>query len=178
MNKDVKKILISEEEISKRCVELGQKITEDYKDKEAPVLVTVLKGSFVFFAELCKRIDLPVNLEFMCVSSYANSETTGNVKVIMDVREDIKGKNVLIVEDIVDTGITLKKVKKLMADRGAKDIKVVTMLDKPSRRQVDLKADYIGFEIPDEFVIGYGLDFNEKYRNLPYVGVLKEELYK
>lgn len=178
MHSDVKEILFTEEELEKRCVELGKEITEYYKDKEAPVIVTVLKGSVLFFSELVKRIDLDTTMEFMCLSSYENTATTGNVKIIMDLRQDIADKNVLIVEDIIDTGITLTKVKKLMQDRGAKDVKIVTMLDKPSRRKVELEPDYAGFTIPDAFVIGYGLDFNEKYRSLPYIGILKEECYK
>lgn len=178
MHKDIKKILISEEEISRRCEQLGQQITEDYKNDEAPILVSVLKGSFMFMADLSKRINLDSEMEFMCVSSYSGTDTTGSVKIIMDLRQDVKGKNILIVEDIIDTGVSLSKVVRMLKDRGAKSVKIVTLLDKRERREVEIEGDYVGFVVPNEFVVGYGLDFNEKYRNLPYVGVLKEECYK
>ena len=178
MQNDVAKILVTEEEIAQRCRELGEEITQDYQGKQAPILVSILKGAAPFLTEIAKRIDLPVEIEFMCVSSYEGTGTTGNVKIIMDLSRDVKGQNILIVEDIVDTGVTLTKVKKLLMDRGANEVRICTLLDKKERRIMDIEADYVAFDIPNEFVIGFGLDFNQKYRNLPYIGVLKEELYK
>ena len=178
MNKNVARILVSEEEIIRRSEELGKQITEDYKDQKAPILVALLKGSVPFLAELIKHIDLDIEYEFMDVSSYEGTESIGDIRIIKDLDRSVRGENVLLVEDIVDTGKTLKTVTKLMRDKGAVDVKVVSLLDKPSRRIVDIEADYVGFTIPNEFVIGFGLDFDQKYRNLPYVGVLKEECYK
>ena len=174
---DVKKVLISEEEIIERSLALGKQISEDYKDKNL-IMIALLKGSVPFLSELIKRIDIDLEVDFMDVSSYSGTESTGEVKIVKDLDCSIKDMDVLIVEDIVDTGRTLKTVKELLFSKGAKSVKVVTLLNKESRRVVDIKADYVAFEIPDEFVIGYGLDFNQKYRNLPFVGVLKEECYK
>ncbi|MBE6107500.1 MAG: hypoxanthine phosphoribosyltransferase [Erysipelotrichaceae bacterium] len=178
MNKNVARILISEEEIVKKSIELGKQITEDYKNGKAPILVALLKGSVPFLAELIKHIDLDIEFDFMDVSSYEGTESIGDIKINKDLDRSVRNEKVLLVEDIIDTGRTLKTVTKLMKDKGAVDVKVVTLLDKPERREVDIEADYVGFVIPNEFVIGYGLDFNQKYRNLPYVGVLKEECYK
>lgn len=178
MHKNVARILVSEEEIIKKSAELGKQITEDYKDRKAPILVALLKGSVPFLAELIKHIDLDIEFDFMDVSSYEGTESIGDIKIIKDLDRSIRKENVILVEDIIDTGRTLKTVTKLMKDKGAEDVKVVTLLDKPDRRVVEIEADYVGFVIPNEFVIGYGLDFNQKYRNLPYVGVLKEECYK
>ncbi|MBQ7890013.1 MAG: hypoxanthine phosphoribosyltransferase [Erysipelotrichaceae bacterium] len=178
MNKDVARILVSEDEIIRRSIELGKQISEDYKDKKAPILVALLKGSVPFLAELMKHIELDIEYDFMDVSSYEGTESIGDIRILKDLDRSIRGENVLLVEDIVDTGRTLKTVKKLMKDKGASDVKIVSLLDKPDRRVVDIQAEYVGFIIPNEFVIGYGLDFNQKYRNLPYVGVLKEECYK
>ena len=178
MNKDVARILVSEDEIIRRSIELGKQISEDYKDKKAPILVALLKGSVPFLAELMKHIELDIEYDFMDVSSYEGTESIGDIRILKDLDRYIRGENVLLVEDIVDTGRTLKTVKKLMKDKGASDVKIVSLLDKPDRRVVDIQAEYVGFIIPNEFVIGYGLDFNQKYRNLPYVGVLKEECYK
>ncbi|MBP3398594.1 MAG: hypoxanthine phosphoribosyltransferase [Erysipelotrichaceae bacterium] len=178
MNKDVARILVSEDEIIRRSIELGKQISEDYKDKKAPILVALLKGSVPFLAELMKHIELDIEYDFMDVSSYEGTESIGDIRILKDLDRSIRGENVLLVEDIVDTGKTLKTVKKLMKDKGASDVKIVSLLDKPDRRVVDIQAEYVGFIIPNEFVIGYGLDFNQKYRNLPYVGVLKEECYK
>lgn len=177
LNQDVEKILISQEEISERCKQLGESISKDYEGK-VPVVIGLLKGSVPFMAELIKYISIDCELEFMAVSSYSGTESMGDVRILKDLDRSIKGCDVLIVEDIVDTGKTLQKVKELLYSKGANSVKVVSLLDKPSRRIVDITAEYIGFEIPNEFVIGFGLDFNQKYRNLPYVGVLKEELYK
>ena len=177
LHDDVKKILITEKEIDRRCEELGRQITKDYAGR-IPVLVALLKGSVPFLAELIKHIDIDVRLDFMAVSSYSGTESMGDVKITRDLDHSIKGKDILLVEDIVDTGRTLLTVKELLYSKGASSVRIVTLLDKPSRRVVDIQSDYTGFEVPDEFVVGYGLDFNQKYRNLPYVGVLKEECYK
>lgn len=177
MHKDVAKVLFSAEDIEKRCLEMASKISEDYKD-DPPIVVGLLKGCIPFMWELIKRIDINIEIEYMDVTSYEGSESTGDVKILKDLDRSIIGRHILLVEDIIDTGRTLKKVTELLASKGAKSVKIATLLDKPSRRVVKIDGDYVGFEIPNEFVIGFGLDFNQKYRNLPYVGVLKEELYK
>lgn len=178
MHPNVESILVSEEEIIQRCKELGKRITEDYQEKEPPLLVALLKGSVPFLAELIKHIELNIEFDFMDVSSYEGTESTGEIRVVKDLDRSIKNAEILIVEDIVDTGRTLKTVKELLESKQAATVKVVTLLDKPDRRVVELKAEYVGFEIPNQFVVGFGLDFDQKYRNLPYVGVLKEECYK
>lgn len=180
MNKDVQEILVTQEEITKRCQELGKQISDDYrKIGKTPMLVALLKGSIPFLSELMQNIDLD-GLEFdvMDVSSYDGTESLGDIKINMDLKVSLKGMEVLLVEDIVDTGRTLSEVKKMLAHKGADNVKIVTLLDKPERRVVDIEADYVGFTIKNEFVIGYGLDYNQKYRNLPYVGVLKREVYE
>ena len=178
MHKDIKKILVSEEDILRRAKELGKQITEDYEARnELPLVVGLLKGSVPFLAELIKHIEMDIRFDFMDVSSYEGTESIGDVKINLDLQTSVRGIPVLIVEDIVDTGRTVKEVTRLMYNKGASDVKVVTLLDKPDRRVCDIDADYIGFTIPNEFVIGYGLDYNQKYRNLPYVGVLKDGLY-
>lgn len=177
MEKDIKKILLSEEEINKRIKELGAEITEDYRGKEL-IIVGILKGAVVFMSELCKRIDLPMDMDFMSVSSYGKSSiSTGEVKIIKDLDRSVAEKDVLIVEDIIDTGNTLAYLTDNLKKRGANSVKIVTMLDKPIRRNIKVKVDYLGFEVPNDFVVGYGLDYAEMYRNLPYVGALKEEVY-
>lgn len=177
MDKVIKKILVSEEEISEKVKELGNQIYEDYKDKDL-MLVGILKGAVIFMSDLARAIKKPIFIDFMDVSSYGTASiSTGNVKIIKDLDYDISGKDILIVEDIVDTGKTLAYLKDNLTRRGANSVKVCTLLDKPDRRQAEVKIDYCGFEIPDEFVVGYGLDFSEKYRNFPYVGALKEEEY-
>ena len=178
MHKDVEKILLSEEEIAVICKNLGNKITKDYEGKDL-LVVGILKGSIVFFADVIRNIDLDINLDFMVVSSYgAGATTSGMVQILKDISVDIEGKNLLIVEDIVDTGVTLYNVKNVLLERGAASVKICTFLDKPSRRTADITADYIGAVVPDEFVVGYGLDYAEKYRNLPYLGVLKRQVYE
>ena len=174
---NVEKVLISEEEIRERCRELGAQISADYEGKD-PIIVGLLKGSVPFMAELIKNITVECEIDFMAVSSYSGVESLGDVKIVKDLDRSIRGLDVLVVEDIVDTGKTLQKVKELLYSKGANDVKVVSLLDKPDRRIVEIEAEYVGFTIPNEFVIGFGLDFNQKYRNLPYVGVLKEECYK
>ena len=173
----VDRILISEEEIIERSKVLGAQISKDYEGS-VPVFIGLLKGSVPFMAELIKHVSIDCMLEFMDVSSYSGTESTGDVKIVKDLDCSIKDLDVIIVEDIVDTGRTLNTVKELLYSKGAKSVRVCSLLDKPDRRIIDINADYVGFKIPNEFVIGFGLDFNQKYRNLPYVGVLKEECYK
>lgn len=178
MHQDVKKILVSAEAIEQRCRELGKQISEDYRtDGEIPVLVALLKGSVPFLAKLVTYIDLDIEFDFMDVKSYEGTESIGDVRIIKDLDRSIKGSSILLVEDIIDTGRTLYEVTKLLKNKGAGKVKIVSLLDKPSRRVIPIEADYTGFVIPNEFVVGFGLDFNEKYRNLPYVGVLKDECY-
>jgi hypoxanthine phosphoribosyltransferase len=171
----VGKILIDEETIMKRVAEMGAEITKDYQGKEL-VVIGILRGGVIFMSDLVKQIKLPLFMDFMAVSSYGMStKSSGIVRILKDLNEDIEGKDVLIVEDIVDTGLTLHYLVDYIKSRKPKSVKVCCFLDKPSRRKVDVRADYVGFEIPDEFVIGYGLDYAQKYRNLPYVSVLEEE---
>ena len=178
MKEDVLRVLLSEDEIREKVRELGGKITADYKNSNL-MLVTVLKGAVVFLADLMRQIDVPAEIDFMVVSSYGSGvKSSGVVKIVKDLDVPLAGKDILIVEDILDSGLTLSYIKELLESRGPRSIRIATLLDKPSRRKVDLQADYIGFSVPDEFVIGYGLDYDEKYRNLPYVGVLKPEVYE
>lgn len=175
MHKDVKKILISQEEIEKRCCELGKEISEYYKKRNStPIVIGLLKGSIPFMMDLVKRIDVDLEIDFMDVSSYSGTNSI-EVKVNKDIESPIIDRDVLIVEDIIDTGKTMEKVIEMFKNKGAKDIRIVTLLDKPDRREKNIKGDYVGFVVPNEFVIGYGLDYNQKYRNLPYIGVIKEE---
>ena len=179
MERNIEKILLTEEQIQARITELGEILSEDYKDKN-PIVVGVMKGVVVFYADMIRKIKTPCQMDFMWISSYAGTESTGNMIVRRDVSSDIKGRHVLVLEDIFDTGNSLDfTVKHLLAKEPA-SVKVCTLLDKPERRNPDitLKPDYIGFTIPNEFVVGYGLDFNEHYRNLPYIGVLKPEAYQ
>lgn len=177
MLKDIDRVLISEEELSKIVKELGTKITEDYKDKNL-LLVSILKGSVIFMADLMREINIPCNIDFMAVSSYGSgTKSSGVVKIIKDLDSSIEGKDLLIVEDILDSGRTLNYIKEILLARNPKSIRICTLFDKPERRDVDLYADYIGSKVPNEFIVGYGLDYNEYYRNLPYIGVLKESVY-
>ena len=177
MKEDVLRVLLSEDEIREKVRELGGKITADYKNSNL-MLVTVLKGAVVFLADLMRQIDVPAEIDFMVVSSYGSGvKSSGVVKIVKDLDVPLAGKDILIVEDILDSGLTLSYNKELLESRGPRSIRIATLLDKPSRRKVDLVADYIGFSVPDEFVIGYGLDYDEKYRNLPYIGILKPEVY-
>lgn len=165
--------LFSEEVIAERVRELGKQISEDYAGKEIK-LICVLRGAIMFYAELAKRITVPVRFDFISVSSYGDSTvSSGKVSVRREPMEDIKGQHVIIVEDIIDTGNTLSTLKKMMEDNGAASVKLASLLDKPDRRQVEIKGDYVGFEIPDKFVVGYGLDYAQQYRQLPYVGVVE-----
>lgn len=174
---DILKVLLSEEQLKDKCAEMGAQITRDYAGKNL-LLVTVLKGAVVYMADLMRSIDLPCAIDFMVVSSYGSgTKTSGVVKIVKDLDQDLSGKDILIVEDILDSGLTLSYLKEILEGRGPRSIQIAALLDKPTRRKVDLKADYIGFSVPDEFVIGYGLDYDEKYRNLPYIGILKPEVY-
>lgn len=177
MHKDVSYILLSGEQIAKRTSEIASQITKDYYGQEV-LMVGILRGAVLFFSELVKKVDLDLRMDFMSVSSYGASMTsTGEIKINKDLSQPIEGLNVIIVEDIIDTGHTLKNLLKLLNTRNPKSIKICSLLDKPSRREVDLKGDYVGFEVPNEFVVGYGLDYQEKYRNLPDVCVLKKSIY-
>lgn len=178
MLQDIKEVLFSEEAINKRVKELSSRISEDYKGKEL-LVVGVLKGSVIFAAELIKNITIPCQIDFMAVSSYGDSsETTGVVRILKDLDSEISGKHIIIVEDIVDSGITLNYLSNYLKSRNASSVEIVSLLTKPSRRKVDIDCKYVGFETPDEFLVGYGLDYAEKYRNLPFVGILKREVYE
>ncbi len=174
---DIEKILFTEEELKQRVKELGAQITADYQDKEI-VLITVLRGSYIFMADLSRAIDRPCIIDFMSVSSYGKGTvSSGQVKIIKDLSENIEGKDVIVVEDILDSGNTLSNLLELLVTRKPASVRLCTLLDKPERRVKDISADYCGFTIPDAFVVGYGLDYAEKYRNLPYVGILKPSVY-
>ena len=177
---DIKRVLADEAEIVRICDRLAKEITETYRDSGRDLIfVTVLKGSVFFASDLIRRIPLKCELEFMKVSSYgAGTSTSGFIQIHLDLKRDITGEDVVVIEDIIDSGRTLEKLTRLLADRGAHSVRCCTLLDKPERRVVDLDADFVGMQIPDEFVVGYGLDYDEKYRNLPYVGILKPEVYE
>ena len=179
MEKDIQEILISEEQIRNRIAQLGEILTEEYKDKN-PVIVGVLKGVVVFYADMIRQIKVPCQMDFMWISSYAGKNSTGAMDVKRDVSCDLKGRHVLILEDIFDTGNSLDFTYKHLLSKEPASLKICTLLDKPSRRKegITLQADYVGFTVPNAFVVGYGLDFDEHYRNLPYVGVLKPEAYE
>jgi len=178
MHKDVERILYTEADIHDRVQELGKRITEDYRDKN-PVCIGVLKGSFMFMADLMRAIDLPCQVEFMAVSSYGNkSETTGAVRITQDLDMDIEGRHAIIVEDILDSGLTLNYLINYLKGRNPASVEICTLLDKPERRRAQVLPKYTGFTIPDAFVVGYGLDFAQSYRNLPYIGVLKPSVYE
>lgn len=180
MDQDIERVIVSQEEIEKICDRLAAQITEEYADSGRElVFVTVLKGSVFFAADLIKRVKLPCMMEFMKVSSYgAETHSSGFIQVHLDLKRDIEGADVIIIEDIVDSGRTLEKLSGLLANRGAHSVRCCTLLDKPERRQVDFNADYVGQRVPDVFVVGYGLDYDEKYRNLPYIGELKRSVYE
>ncbi len=177
MTNDILKVLITKEELEQKVKELGRQISRDYTGKNL-LMVSVLKGSVVFMADLMRAVTIPCEIDFMSVASYGSGvKTSGVVKIIKDLDIDLKNRDLLLVEDILDSGMTLNYIKNMLEQRGTRSIRICTLLDKPERRQVDIKADYSGFSVPDEFVVGYGLDFAEKYRNLPYVGVLKPSVY-
>ena len=178
MENDILRVLIAKEALSQKVQEIGAQISKDYEGKNL-MMVSVLKGSVVFMADLMRAVTVPAEIDFMSVSSYGTgAKTSGVVKIIKDLDIELAGRDLLIVEDILDSGLTLSYIKKILMERGPRSIKICTLLDKPERRKADVFADYSGFEVPDEFVVGYGLDFAEKYRNLPYIGVLKPSVYE
>lgn len=177
MHDEISEILITKEDIAKKCAELGAQLTEEYKGT-FPLLIGVLKGATPFMADLSRYIDTHVEMDFMDVSSYGrDTRSSGEVKIVKDLDAKVEGRDLLIVEDIIDSGLTLSYLVDLFKYRKAKSVKIVTLLDKPTGRTAKIKADIVGFEVPNAFVVGYGLDYDEKYRNLPYIGVLKPEIY-
>lgn len=178
MKNDIESILLSEAQLDAKLTELAAKIDADYAGK-SPLFLGILKGSFIFMADLVRKITLPCEMDFMAVSSYGNkSVTTGAVTITKDLNVDIEGRDVILVEDILDSGLTLSYLMKYLENRRPNSMKICALLDKPARRKAPIKADYSGFEIPDAFVVGYGLDYAEKYRNLPYIGILKPSVYE
>ena len=179
MKNDIQQILLTEEQIQARIAQLGEELSAEYAGKN-PVVIGVLKGVVVFYADMIRALNVPCEMDFMCVSSYRGTQSTGKTVVKLDVSADIKGRHVLILEDIFDTGNSLSFVCQHLQAKEPASLKICTLLDKPERRNpnVTLQADYVGFTIPNAFVVGYGLDYNEKYRNLPYVGILKPEVYE
>ena len=176
MKEDIAKVLLTEEELKNKVSEIGKQITEDYRGKDL-LIICVLRGAVIFLSDLLREIDTQVDMDFMAVSSYQGTKSTGVVKIIKDLQTDIRGKEVLIVEDILDTGRTLDYLIRLLKERDPASVKVCSLLIKKEREVVKVPVDYYGFYIPDEFVVGYGLDYNDRYRNLKYIGVLKEEIY-
>lgn len=175
---DIEKILISEKDIKKAVKKMGKQISKDYEDKNL-MLVAILKGSVIFMADLMRAISVPINIDFMAVSSYGGgTKTSGIVRILKDLDHDLSEKDILIVEDILDSGMTLSYLKGILSQRNVKSIRIATLLDKPERRIADVTADYFCFTVPDEFVVGYGLDYDQQYRHLPYIGVLKPEVYE
>ncbi len=178
MHSDIEEVLISYDEIVKRAKEIGEEISSEYRGKR-PILIGLLKGSVPFLAELMKHITVDMEIDFMDVSSYEGTESTGDVRINKDLENSVKDDDLIIVEDIIDTGKTLKKVIEILYSKGAKSVKVATLLDKPEGRiaSCDIEGDYVGFTVPNRFLVGFGLDYNQKYRNLPYIGILKRECY-
>ena len=174
---DLERVLVTREEIAAKVKELGRRINADYQGK-SPVVVCILKGAVIFFSDLLRELDLPLDIDFMAISSYGSStKSTGVVKLVKDLDRDVNGRDVLVVEDIVDSGMTLHYIKSELLHRGASSVRIATLLDKPARRRVELNVEYSCFNIPDAFVVGYGLDYDEKYRNLPDVGILHPRIY-
>ena len=178
MHDDIQTILVTEEQLQAKVAQLGARISQDYAGKDL-LLVSILKGAVVFMADLMRAVSIPCSIDFMVVSSYGgtNTESTGLVKIVKDLDADLSGREVLIVEDVLDTGVTLSNLVPMLRMRHPNSVKICAILDKPARRKTSITADYRGFEVPDAFVVGYGLDYDEKYRNLPFVGVLKPEVY-
>lgn len=178
LEKDIERVLLTEEDLKQRVKEVAAQINADYADKQ-PMLISVLRGSFMFIADLMRQIDLPCTVDFMAVSSYgAGTVSSGQVKIMKDLSESIEGRDIIVVEDILDSGNTLSYLLQILKARNPASIKLCTLLDKPSRRTKPVEADYVGFTVEDLFVVGYGLDFGEKYRNLPYIGILKPCVYE
>lgn len=177
MNGDIEKIMISEEQIAAKVKELGSILAEEYREKN-PLLICVLKGAILFMADLIRQMDIRCEMDFMAVSSYGSgTESSGMVRILKDLDTSVQDRHVIVMEDIMDSGLTLSRLVELLRHREAASVKVVTLLNKPERRKVDITPDYSGYDIPDEFVVGYGLDYAENYRNLPYIGILKPEVY-
>lgn len=177
MHNDIEKVLITREDIEEKCAEIGAQLTEEY-DGKFPLVIGVLKGAMPFMSDLLRNIETHLEMDFMDVSSYGSGTTSsGEVKIVKDLDTKVEGRDLLIIEDIIDSGLTLRYLVDLFKYRKANSIKIVTLLDKPTGRSANIKADVIGFEVPDEFVVGYGLDYNQKYRNLPYIGILKPKIY-
>jgi hypoxanthine phosphoribosyltransferase len=176
MHQDIEDILFTPEQIASRVQELGAQITKDYEGRDLH-LITIVKGSLPFFADLIRAIDLPLSLDVMGVASYAGTQSSGEVRLTKDLDDPIEGQHILVVEDIIDSGLTLSYVLRNLRQRAPASLKVVTFLDKPEGRKTTIESDYVGFTIPNAFVIGYGLDWNQRYRNLPYVGILKHDVY-
>ena len=177
MKQDIEKVLITEEEIEAKITEIANQLTEEYEGR-FPLAIGVLKGATLFMGDLLKRVDTYLEMDFMDVSSYGRTTvSSGEVKILKDLNTPVEGRDILIIEDIIDSGLTLSYLVELFRYRKAKSIKIVTLLDKPTGRKADIQADYVGFIVPDAFVVGYGLDYAEKYRNLPYIGILKPEVY-
>ena len=172
---DIEKILINDTELKEKVIELGKNISDDYKGL-SPVFITVLRGSIIFLCDLIREVKIPISLDFLSVSSYSGQTHTGVVRIIKDLDENIENRHVVLIEDIIDTGLTLNYIVGMLRDRKPASIKVCALLDKKVRRIIDIPIDYKGFEIPDEFVVGYGMDYNQQYRNLPFIGILKEEI--
>lgn len=177
MKNDIKEIVMTAEEIHSKISEMGARISRDYAGKN-PIIICILKGSAIFTADLARAIDIPVELDFMALSSYGSSTvSSGVVRIKKDIDADVSGRDIIIVEDIVDSGLTLKYINEYFQQHNPASVAICALLDKPNAHQTDLKIDYVGFEVGNDFVVGYGLDFNQKYRNLPYIGILKEEIY-
>ena len=176
MTKDIERVLITETEIQNKIAEIGKQISIDFTDKN-PIFIGVLKGCFIFMADLMRNVDIRCSMDFMAVSSYNGTSSTGAVKINKDLSQDVAGRHLILVEDILDSGVTLNYLKNYLQVRQPASIHIATLLDKPARRKADIHADYSCFEVPDAFVVGYGLDYNEFYRNLPYIGILKPEIY-
>ncbi|CAG7839017.1 hypoxanthine phosphoribosyltransferase [Clostridium novyi B str. ATCC 27606] len=178
MRNDIERVLFSEEELREKVKKMGKEISKDYKGKDV-ILVGILKGSVPFMADLMKYIEIPCKIDFMDVSSYGNStESSGVVRILKDLEFEVEGRDILIIEDIVDTGTTLEYLKTYLKSKNPSSVSVACLLNKPDRRKVEVDVKYLGYEVPDEFLVGYGLDYAEKYRNLPFIGILKESVYK
>ena len=176
MTEDIERVLLTREEIQNKVAEIGKRITVDFADKN-PIFIGVLKGCFIFMADLMRNVDIRCSMDFMAVSSYSGTTSTGAVKINKDLSQDIAGRHLILVEDILDSGVTLNYLKNYLQVRQPASVHIATLLDKPARRKADIYADYSCFDVPDAFVVGYGLDYNEHYRNLPYIGILKPEIY-
>ena len=175
---DIAKVLITEQEVHTRVAQIGQELTAAYSDDDRPLLVCVLKGAFMFLADVTRHLDVRHEVDFMEISSYGSgTSSSGVVRILLDLERNIAGRHVLIIEDIVDSGRTLNYITRNLRTRGPASVRVCTLLSKPSRREIDVPVHFVGFDVPDEFVVGYGLDYDEEYRNLPFVGVLKETVY-